>query len=537
MAGGKETPRQKMIGMMYLVLTALLALQVSSAIMEKFMFLDDSLMYAVGVADKANGDVVKKIQKAVDDGGGKDKAVVDKAQEVRKKTADMIALMNSLRDEMIEKTGGKEEDGSYKGGKEEEKVAQLMVGAEGSGKGKAYDLQVKLNEFSEKTIPGIVGKNEKGEYYVNPSRIALDGKDDPKIKSNDQKKKDFAKLNFAETPLVAALAVMATFESEVKKLETSALEALSSQVGATDLKFDNVFAVATAKSGVVAAGTDYEAELFLAASASAVTPTMTFNGKAVTVKNGRGQIKFRASGNSYDKDGNSQQKWKGAITINNKGKDTTFTIDVPFVVAKPVIQIQSATVNSLYLRCGNELNVLVPALGSQYAPQFSASGADLTGQNGKGYVLVVPTSPSGVKLNVSSGGFAIGFQEFKVRGIPKPEIKVLNGGKEVDQKNGVPAPGPRTLSVKAIAEENFGKALPKDAKYTVTKYNILLARGKRPVTQQTFTSEVAQLGQFAAAAQPGDRLIIEVQEVKRTNFRGQQETVNLGTPIITVPLQ
>ncbi|MFN8416658.1 MAG: gliding motility protein GldM [Cytophagaceae bacterium] len=537
MAGGKETPRQKMIGMMYLVLTALLALQVSSAIMEKFMFLDDSLMYAVDVADKANGDVVKKIQKAVDDGGGKDKAVVDKAAQVRAKTSELISLMNGLREEMITVTGGKEEDGSYKGGKEEEKVASLMVGPEGSKNGKAYALQTKLNEYSEKTIPTIVGKDEKGQEYVPARKIALDGKDDPKVKSKDQKSKDFGKLNFAETPLVAALAVMATFESEVKKIETQALEALASQVGATDLKFDQVFAVATAKSGVVAAGTDYEAELFLAASASTVTPKMTFNGKEIAVKNGRGQVKFKASASNYDKDGNSDQKWKGAITINNKGKDTTFTLDVPFVVAKPVIQIQSATVNSLYLRCGNELNVLVPALGSQYAPQFSANGADLTGQNGKGYVLVVPTSPSGVKLNVSSGGFAIGSQEFKVRGIPKPEITVLNGGKEVDQKNGVAAPGPRALSVKAIAEENFGKALPKDAKYTVTKYNVLLARGKRPVTQQTFTSEVANLAQFAASAQPGDRLIIEIQEVYRTNFRGEKEKVNLGTPIITVPIQ
>jgi gliding motility-associated protein GldM len=70
MSGGKETPRQKMIGMMYLVLTALLALQVSSAIMEKFIFLDESLMYAVGAADKNNGITVQKIDKAVADGGG-----------------------------------------------------------------------------------------------------------------------------------------------------------------------------------------------------------------------------------------------------------------------------------------------------------------------------------------------------------------------------------------------------------------------------------------------------------------------------------
>ncbi|ABG57465.1 gliding motility protein GldM [Cytophaga hutchinsonii] len=531
MAGGKESPRQKMIGMMYLVLTALLALQVSSAIMEKFIFLDESLMYAVGAADKGNAETVAKIDKAVADGGGKDKAVSDKAIQVRTKTAEMIKTMNDLREEMIMKSGGREADGSYKGAKEEEAIAGLMVGTEGAKNGKAYALQTSLNKYGQEVIPGIVGKD------MPAIKIAMDGKEDPKYdKKPDQKSKDFGKLNFAETPLVAALAVMATFESEVKKIETQALDLLASQVGAADLKFDQVFAVATAKSGVVAAGTDYEAELFLAASSSAVNPIMSRNGAPLAVENGRGKVKFKASATNYDAEGNSKQNWKGQIKINNKGKDTIFSIDVPYIVAKPVIQIQSASVNALYLRCGNELSVQVPALGATYNPSFTASGATLK-PLGKGVVVVIPTSATGVKLNVASGGNAIGSQDFKVRGIPKPEILVLNGGKEVDQKNGVAAPGPRSLQVKAKADESFAQFLPKDARYNVTKWNVMLARGKRPVTQQNFTTEMANLSSFASQAQAGDRLIIEVQDVYRTNFLGEKEKVNIGTPIFTVPLQ
>ncbi|RZK37886.1 MAG: gliding motility protein GldM, partial [Hymenobacter sp.] len=65
MAGGKETPRQKMIGMMYLVLTALLALQVNSAILLKFKFIDDSLTDVNAKTDKAADGTVKGIQEAV----------------------------------------------------------------------------------------------------------------------------------------------------------------------------------------------------------------------------------------------------------------------------------------------------------------------------------------------------------------------------------------------------------------------------------------------------------------------------------------
>ena len=57
MAGGKETPRQKMIGMMYLVLTALLALNVSSTVIEKFIFLNDSLERANAEAEGRNGEI------------------------------------------------------------------------------------------------------------------------------------------------------------------------------------------------------------------------------------------------------------------------------------------------------------------------------------------------------------------------------------------------------------------------------------------------------------------------------------------------
>jgi len=84
MAGGKETPRQKLIGIMYLILLALLALQVSSAIMEKFKFLDDSLQFANAAADTNNDKVEQSIDKAVRDNGSKpgDVKVLEKAKKV-----------------------------------------------------------------------------------------------------------------------------------------------------------------------------------------------------------------------------------------------------------------------------------------------------------------------------------------------------------------------------------------------------------------------------------------------------------------------
>ncbi len=542
MAGGKETPRQKMIGMMYLVLTALLALQVSSAIIQKFKFLDDSLQTAVTSATKTNTDLDGRIKKAVKDNGGKaeDLAVLKKAEEIRKETTSIIDYINVLRKRLVDETGGPEKDESglvigYIGAKEEEKVTEIMVGPEGSKKGEGYALKKKLNDFAQKASTLV------GPKTLPYRPLALDGAEDPMfMKDKDQKKKDFAELSFGHTPMVAALAVLSTKEAELLKLESLALEDLASQVGASNLSFDQVFAMSRANSSVVAAGTNYEAEMFIAASSSALTPTFKQDGRDIptAVANGGmkvGQVKFKVSAGNYDKEGNAKKTWKGSITIKNKGKDTVFTMEVPYTVARPVIQVQSASVQALYKNCGNELNVQVPALGSSYAPSFTASGATVVKGSQKGIVTLIPNAAA-VKLNVSSGGTAIGSQDFKVRLIPRPEIQVLSNGKPVDEKTGMAAPGPRSLTVIAKPDESFQAFLPKDARYAVTQWMAVLVRGKRPVSTQNFTSGTGNLAAFAAQAQPGDRIMIEVKQVKRTNFLNQQEVVNLGTPIKNVPL-
>jgi gliding motility-associated protein GldM len=534
MAGGKETPRQKLIGLMYLVLLALLALQVSSAIMEKFKFLDDSLQNANSTADADNTKMEKSIQKAVSDNGSKeaDMKVLKQADGVRKEAAEIKKYIDDLRNEIITSTGGLEdpEDNTsmYKGAKEETAIEILMVGGNKNGKG--YLLQKEINQFCDDLNKVMSGK-KTFDY------IAKNAKDDKRIPTkSEQKSKDFAELNFAQTPMVAAMATLSNLEAEVLKHESDALSYLSTEVGATDLKFDNVFAMYRADSRVVAAGTKYNAELFMAASSSTLKPTIAVDGRSLVVdKDGRGKLEFTATGGTYDAEGNCKKKWTGKITIKNKGKDTTFTVAGEYVVAKPVIQIQSASVSALYKNCGNELNVQVPALGSTYQPSFKASGADVIPGAKKGFVTLVPNAPN-VKLSVFSAGNLIGDQEFKVRLIPKPEILALSGGKPVDTKVGVNQGALRSVQMQAKPDESFKNFLPQDARYKITEWNAILVRGKRPVKTKNFSTEQGDFNDINSASMPGDRVVIEVKAVKRANFRGSIEDVNVGTPIINVPI-
>ena len=114
MGGGKETPRQKMIGMMYLVLTALLALNVSASIMEKFAALNISMEHATEESEKRVSLKVGDIEASVMERGnkGNDAKVLADAKKLKSETKTVIAYIESLKQELIKETGGWEDGAS-----------------------------------------------------------------------------------------------------------------------------------------------------------------------------------------------------------------------------------------------------------------------------------------------------------------------------------------------------------------------------------------------------------------------------------------
>jgi len=400
-----------------------------------------------------------------------------------------------------------------------------------------------LNEVSKK-VSQAKGETTSKTY----APLALDGKDDPifveqegnkkgKEKIEGSKTKDFAHLNFDHTPMIASLAFLTERQARVATYEAEILEQLKSMVGASDFKFDKVFAMVNAESKVVAAGTEYAAKMFISASSDAIVPTMTFRGSKISVKGGIGEVKFKASAGSYDAEGKSKQTWQGTITIPKPtgSGDTTFKVTEEYIVSKPVIQVQSASVSALYKNCGNELNIQVPALGALYDPSFNATSAQVQKGPRTGLVTIIPTGKT-VDITVSSGGSVIGTESFKVREVPKPTIVAYANGKPVDQKQGMVAPGPRAIDLKAIADQSFKEFLPKDARFRVSKWEVMLVRGKRPVTRQTVSSDKADLSSFAAQAKPGDRILIEALKVQRQTYLNAVEDVEIPTTIINIPL-
>ena len=533
MAGG-DSPRQKMINMMYIVLIAMLALNVDTKVLKKFIMINQS--FEVTNSDKIieNNKKVESIRVAVDDSGNRreDVEVLNLSNSIRDKSDLILTRMDDIKSTIVEETGGSDGKGGIKGYKNIDFVYSYMQD-EGQEPGAGSELQKLLNEFSDFVQDSVfLGDENSGvsDLAKNADQIPLYEGDLPTDPS-------FTSLNFGYgTSAGAGLATISQLQADVINLEIKALDKLAASVGAADLKFDVVTLTTLPDQKVVAAGAKYKTHLFLSAASSAIVPTMTAGGDTLEVSNGRGYYEFTAKGGNYDREGLSKQSYVGAISVTLPGgKDTTFIDTVEYFVARPVIQIQSASVQALYFNCGNELTVNVPALGSEYNPTFSARGGDVVRGSKAGVVTIIPKSKK-VDLNVSNAGNFIGSQSFGVRQIPAPEIKARIKGKEIDAKTGIPVSTP-SFSLDAIADASFAEFLPKDARFQVREAEINLVRAGRGVSRQRVNNKNVNLTKLAGKRK-GDNIVIEIKKVARANFRGDvEEFKNFAPRYITIPLK
>jgi gliding motility-associated protein GldM len=528
MSGGKETPRQKMIGMMYLVLTALLALQVSNSVLEKFVFIDEALRMQGKEITQKNIGLVSNINAEVEKKGNRpeDKKALDKAKKVRELTADVMKHMDKLHDDFAEISGGRDENGQLIGAKDDEIVSSYMV-----TQGKGTELKKKLNDYSKALV------ELTGDKTFSP--LARDAKDIDIAKNDpDQQNKTFEEYYFMKTPTAAGMATISHLETELLNYEARALSDLAEQVGAKDVEFDQIVPLVRPVSNVVAAGAKFEAELFITASASGLNPTFKYDNKEVASSENEagikfGKIEFTATSGNYDsKTLMAEKSFEAEIELN----DSTYKVNHKYFVVKPVIQIRSAALSALYMNCGNELDVQVPALGTAYNPSFSSGDATIVKGNRAGLITVVPKGRSKVKLSVSNGGSTLGTETFDVKKVPPPNIQITSRGKEVDYEAGQKAAALTEIRVKAEAEENFAREVPKDARYRVSRINVKLARAGRQIKAEDFSSETISLTSWRSLFRPGDNLIVKIENVTRRTYTGENERVKPVTTIYSIPI-
>ena len=531
MAGKKETPRQKMIGMMYLVLTALLALQVSNAVLEKFAIINETLSTLIEDGKKKS----ELTMAAIIDEAGKSQSpkVVDakeRAQKVRELTKNTLEYIDALKLRMLKQSGtDKVTDDVIND--HSSKVATMMIDPNSKDQeGKKYEKQ--LTDFV-KQISELSGIKEFDKLAKPPKEIPLFASDE------DHVRKDYLTFTFENTPVIAALASVTQTETKILEYEARALDKLRQDAGADRISFDQFVPMVRARSSVVAAGAKYEAEMFLTGSSTAILPEFYKDGAKLNVVEDKtgvkmGKVEFTASGGNYDSHGFAKKSFKAEIKMN----DRVFTENIEYEVAQPTIRVTTGNAPTLYMNCGNTVFIEVPALGTNYNPAFSAGGsAEIIKGDKPGRVTIIPKQRK-ISVAVSNAGTSIGSQGFDVKNVPDPHYVAYVGNNPVDLRQGIRANQVGALRIVAEPETNFKDEVPKDARYRIKRAEVILGRGTAGVQRMNATNENPDLRAWSSQARPGDRIIIDIKDVSRRTYQDEEEKVTPkgSSGIIQIPI-
>jgi gliding motility-associated protein GldM len=306
MAGGKQTPRQRMMGILYLVLLGLIALDVPDSLLDAFKHISDSLN-----ASKTNVqtgiDQTFKTFEATKLKEQHDRAlpIYNNALKAKQMADDLNEYIEGLKKKFIAEAGDIDPaTGDYSGRENLDVSVHLMIN---DGK-YAYELHKKIDD-TRNGLLGLLSDREK--QGVN---LSLDAPAPPHI--NGFPDKDWENANFGEgIPMAAAMTALIKIQSDTKNAENEVVKKILGEVDQAVVNLDQFSAVAVPSSSYVIQGQPYTAQVFLTASDSKSTPDISVDGSKLSVQDGKGIYTGNTSSEGI-------KTWTGTIKV--KQNDGTF---------------------------------------------------------------------------------------------------------------------------------------------------------------------------------------------------------------------
>ena len=456
MAGGKQTPRQRMMGILYLVLLGLIALDVPDSLLDAFKHISDSLNASEKNVQTGIDATFKTFEATkLKDEPQRAKPIFDKALQAKKLSDDLTSYIDDLKKKFIAEAGDIDPaTGDYSGRENLDVSVHLMI-----NQGKyAYELHKKIDETRNGLLALLSDKDRAG---VN---LSLDAPNPPHI--NGFPDKTWEEANFGEgIPMAAAMTALIKIQSDTKNAESEVVKKILSLADQAVVNLDQFDAVAVAPTSYVIAGQPYTAQIFLSAFDSKSTPDITVDGSPIHVENGKGQYSVITSSEGT-------KTWTG--TIRYKKADGTFDtkkVVQTYTVAKPSAVVSPDKMNVLYIGVPNPVTVSAPGVPAG-SLKTSMSGGSLSGGSGGHYTAEVKTLGTAKITVMGDKGLVLGTSEFRVKRIPdpKPEFAGKSGG--------------NTSAANIRAQDKVFAKLDNfdfDAKFNVTRFTLLIAKPRQDV--------------------------------------------------------
>ena len=429
-----KDPRQLMINLMYLVLTALLALNVSAEVMNAFFSLDNSINSTNSILKSANEKVLESMEKTVEE-RTQYKPLVEAAVEAQSLTTEFNSYIDQLLTALEEEAGGLYPDefkdplraGRPLKYKDKEIPTRFFVDGQNTPNNiqepKGPELKEKIISTRDKLLEIVerVSKLEIEGTQIRPeeveelkSKIALTVDDETWKLAN---KASWEQYTFGYMPVAACYPILRKFQNDAKNAESTIINFLSSKIGATIIEFDQFFPVLSANKSYIIKGDTYQADVFLSAFSTQASEgiSMRVNGSNVKIENGIG--KYVARPESI-----GEKDVKVDITVVNPftGKQETYTKNFKYEVGERSVTVSPDKMNVFYVGVDNPISVSAAGISSnELKVSISGAGGNIEKVGSNNFVVRVSRLGEECKVNVSGGGLQDS-KSFRVKRIPDP---------------------------------------------------------------------------------------------------------------------
>jgi len=429
-----KEPRQLMINIMYLVLTALLALNVSAEVFNAFKLVDKGLVKS----NKALDDSMEALPSAIRDGAKtrpslavyaeKIDPIKEKSDEISAYLQDIVTTMIEDKNEAGEITGGYLEDRENPGqftddlvkAKDYDVTTRTLIDPQNPEAGLGNEIKAKLMKFRDEML-AFVDDEDKASFQ---KEIAVQIDDETWKK---KQKASWAHMNFDHMPLQAVIPLFSKYINDVKSTEAAALNYLAGKVGAggTTVVLDKYAVVSAPQKSYIIKGEKYSTDIFLSAAAGSDSGTgisYSVNGRRINAKDGVAKFEETASTNGVRK-----YTASASLTDPVSGETKTFKKEFSYEVGERSVTVSASKMNVFYIGVDNPIEVSAAGVPSnQIKVNMSGAGGGKINKVGGNYVVNV-TQPTRkgefAEINVSAPGLN-DKKIFRVKRIPDPVPKL-----------------------------------------------------------------------------------------------------------------
>ena len=457
MASGKLSPRQKMINMMYLVLTALLALNVSKEVLNSFFEVNTGVVRTTSNFANKNIETYNDFTAAAELNPVKAGPFRDQALAVKSEADGIVRYIQELKYKLVLAVDKTVFLGQYKdlegeiieGNETELEWEQLSKAQKNlpiahlnnkenrdmSGEmliltGAAENLKNQIIAYKNNLIL-LAGNNE---VLINNINSALSTSD--KNGNGAKGTVTWEKYNFLDMPSVGALTLLSKMQSDIRNTEADIIKLLKENIDAGSLKFTSAEAIQIPTSTFVLRGDSFRSQIFISAKDTTQDP-MIYVGEydsigpgqyemvgdydTIKVINGKGMFsqRTRAVG---------MQNWGGLISMKTETGTKTYPFKGNYLVANKTAVVSPVNMNILYLEVDNPLQISVPGFSAGEITASISNGSISAKKKSAGEYIARPSKKgkASVTLYAKIDGkkTKMGSVEFRVKEVPPPKAKV-----------------------------------------------------------------------------------------------------------------